>query len=513
VTELADTVPERVLLVAPTGRDAALAASALRSEQLQVTTCRDVSQAVTELDDGAGALLLATEAMDPNRMQRLAQWIARQPAWSDLPVVVFTSASSRVERDVTLDRLGSLGNITLLERPLRRTTFVTVVQAALRARRRQYAARDVLVALEHEVAARDQFLAMLGHELRNPLSAIMMALQVTELRAPTDSRELGIVARQSRQLARIVDDLLDVARVTSGKIALHRVIVNLSSLVSKALEALQPDAVKSGILLTLTAPPPGLLVMGDPVRLEQVLANLVGNALKYTPRRGHVWVELQHAGAEAVLRVRDDGSGIAPEQLRRVFETFAQVETTLDRSRGGLGLGLTVARSLVAMHGGVIEAYSEGVGRGSEFVVRLPTAVGSSEQEPLKDARRREQRSRRILVIEDGEDNRVALKAALEQMGHEVLDSADGVTGAEAAIHHAPEVVVVDIGLPGLDGYEVARRIRAARGSRVLLVALTGYGQPEDRRLAVAAGFDVHLTKPVELEALAAVIERAGHSG
>ncbi|WP_243336715.1 ATP-binding response regulator [Anaeromyxobacter soli] len=499
-------MPERVLLVAPTGRDAALAASVLRSDQIQVTTCSDVSQAVTELGAGAGALLVAMEAMDPGRVQHLARWIARQPAWSDLPVIVFTSASSRDARDIALERLAPLGNVTLLERPLRRTTFVTVVRTALRARQRQYAARDVLVALEHEVAARDQFLAMLGHELRNPLAAIMMALQVTELRAPTNSRELGIVARQSRQLARIVDDLLDVARVTSGKIALHRVIVDLSSLVTKALEALQPEAVKSGITLAWTVPPPGLLVMGDPVRLEQVLANLVGNALKYTPRRGHVWVDLQHAGAEAVLRVRDDGSGIAPDQLRRVFETFAQVDTTLDRSRGGLGLGLTVARSLVAMHGGAIEAFSEGIGKGSEFVVRLPTAVGSSEQEPQDDARRPERRPRRILVIEDGDDNRVALKAALELMGHEVQASADGVEGAEAAIRHAPEVVLVDIGLPGLDGYEVARRIRAARGSRVLLVALTGYGQAEDRRLAIAAGFDVHLTKPVELEALAAVI-------
>jgi CheY-like chemotaxis protein len=209
--------------------------------------------------------------------------------------------------------------------------------------------------------------------------------------------------------------------------------------------------------------------------------------------------------------VRDDGTGIAPDQLRRVFDTFAQVETTLDRSRGGLGLGLTVARSLVAMHGGTIEAFSAGIGQGSEFVVRLPTAIGTSEQRPPEEARSQRPRPRRILVIEDGDDNRVALKEALEQMGHEVLDSADGLAGAEAAIRHAPEVVLVDIGLPGLDGYEVARRIRAARGTRVLLVALTGYGQPEDRRSSLAAGFDVHLTKPVELETLAAVIERAGH--
>ncbi len=511
MTDGTDSVPERVLLVAPTGRDAALAASALRSEHILVTTCHDVSQAVTELGPGAGALLVAMEAMDRSGVQQIAHWIARQPAWSDLPVIVFTAASSRLEPGVALDRLAPLGNVTLLERPLRRTTFVTVVRTALRARRRQYAARDVLVALEHELAARDQFLAMLGHELRNPLAAIMMALQVMEQRAPSGSREFDIVARQAKQLARIVDDLLDVARVTSGKVALHRVLVDLTGLVTKALEALQPMAVKGGIALAWTVPPTGLLVMGDPVRLEQVLANLVGNALKYTPRRRHVWVDLQRAGAEAVLRVRDDGTGIAPDQLGRVFETFAQVETTLDRSRGGLGLGLTVARSLVAMHGGTIEAFSGGVGRGSEFVVRLPIAVGALEQQPTDDAPRSEQRPRRILVIEDVDDSRVALKAALELMGHEVLDSADGVTGAETAIQDAPEVVLVDIGLPGLDGYEVARRIRAARGSRVLLVALTGYGQPEDRRSALAAGFDVHLTKPVELKTLAAVLERASH--
>lgn len=513
MTDARHAAAERVLLVAPTGRDAALAAAALRSEHLQVAICPDVPQAVDELGAGAGALLVALEAMDPTGVQHLARWIAGQPPWSDLPVVVFTSASSLVEPGVTLDRLAPLGNVTLLERPLRRTTFVTVVRTALRARRRQYAARDVLVALEHEVAARDQFLAMLGHELRNPLSAIMMALQVMELRAPSNSGELGIVARQSRQLARIVDDLLDVARVTSGKIALHRVSVELAGLVTKALEALQPQAAGAGITLSWAVPAHGVLVMGDPVRLEQVLANLVGNALKYTPRRGHVWVELLHAGAEAVLRVRDDGSGIAPDQLRRVFETFAQVDTTIDRSRGGLGLGLTVARSLVAMHGGSIEAFSEGIGRGSEFVVRLPAAVGVSEQPPRRDAREGERRPRRVLVIEDGDDNRVALKSALEQMGHEVLASADGVSGAEAAIRHAPEVVLVDIGLPGLDGYEVARRVRAARGGRVLLVALTGYGQPEDRRSALAAGFDVHLTKPVELATLSAVIDRAGHAG
>jgi signal transduction histidine kinase len=508
LNDRADAARERVLLVAPTGRDASLAAAALRQARIEVTTCRHLEEVAVELVRGAGALLVAQEALDPGGARVLAEWTARQPAWSDLMVLVFTSASAPVDPAVALDRLAPLGNVTLLERPLRRTTLVSVVRSALRARRRQYAARDVLLALENEVAARDQFLAMLGHELRNPLSAMMMALQVIERRAPGGSRELEIVARQSSQLARIVDDLLDVARVTSGKVTLHRVVLELSTVVARAVEALQPQAAKSGIALASSVAP-GLAVLGDPIRLEQVLANVVGNALKYTPRGGHVSVSLERDGTEAVIRVRDDGAGIPPAQLRRVFDTFAQVDATLDRARGGLGLGLTVAKSLVGMHGGSIEASSEGVGKGSTFVIRLPLAAGRAELHEAVAPRPSPGQLRRVLVVEDGDDHRAALAAALAQIGHSVLEASDGAEGAESAIRNSPDVVLVDIGLPRLDGYEVARRIRAARGTGVLLVALTGYGQPEDRRAALAAGFDVHLTKPVDVDTLASVIARS----
>jgi signal transduction histidine kinase/ActR/RegA family two-component response regulator len=506
VSERAAT--ERALLVAPTGRDARLASAALAAAGIEVTACGDLAAAVEELGSGAGALLLAEEALTPAGASLLAEWVARQPPWSDLPVIVFTSASTPVDAGAALDRLAPLGNVVLLERPLRRTTFVSAVRTAVRARRRQYAARDVLVALEQEVTARDRFLAMLGHELRNPLSAIVMALQVIERRSPGGGRELDVVKRQSRQLSRIVDDLLDVARVTSGKIALHRVPVELSALTAKAVEALQPQAARGGIALAATVPEGPLVVDGDPVRLEQVLANLVGNALKYTPAGGHVWVSLGSRGAEAELRVEDDGAGIPRDQLRRVFDTFAQVETTLDRARGGLGLGLTLARSLVLMHGGSIEAMSEGPGRGSTFAVRLPLSDQPARAEASGAPPVAAPRRRRVLVIEDREDNRAMLTSALELMGHDVIAAPDGTTGAERAIRDAPDAVLVDIGLPGLDGYEVARRVRAARGGGVLLVALTGYGQAEDRRAALAAGFDVHLTKPVELERVAAVLDR-----
>jgi signal transduction histidine kinase len=508
MTSDGESAPERVLLVAPTGRDAPLAASVLRAAQVEVVVCPDLGNVVAQLEHGAGALLVAQEGLERAGALLLARWMAHQPPWSDLPVVVFTSASSPLDPSEGLSRLAPLGNVTLLERPLRRSTLISVVRSAIRARRRQYAARDVLVAREQDVAARDRFLAMLGHELRNPLAAITMALEVIERGAPSPERQFEIVRRQSRQLSRIVDDLLDVARVTSGKIAVHRVPVELSGLVARGIEAFQRQAAKSGIDLSFTPPRGALPVVGDPVRLEQVLANVLGNALKYTPPGGHVSVALEEVGRKAVLRVRDDGSGIAPDQLRRVFEMFAQVDATLDRSRGGLGLGLTVARTLVSMHGGTIEASSEGVGKGSTFVVTLPLAAGGAELAHPAASPAASRRPRRVLVVEDGDDNRETLKAALEQLGHEVLVSADGVTGAESAIQQAPEVVLVDIGLPGLDGYEVARLVRAARGPHVLLVALTGYGQPEDRRAALAAGFDVHLTKPVALDALAEVIRQ-----
>ncbi|BDG04720.1 ATP-binding response regulator [Anaeromyxobacter oryzae] len=497
---------EQLLVLAPTGRDAALAARVLEQARLACEICPDVPRLVAALEGGAGGLLLAEEVLVGATPGTLAEWVARQPAWSDLPIIVVTSASSPIEPGFALARLAPLGNVTLLERPLRRDTLVSVARSALRARKRQYAARDVLAAREQDVRARDQFLAMLGHELRNPLGAITMALEVIDRRGGAEERQLAIVRRQAHQLARIVDDLLDVARVTSGKIALHRVPIELGTVAARCVEALQPQAHERGVALALDEPAGAVALLADPVRLEQVIANLAGNALKYTPAGGHVTVTIGSDGGEAVLRVRDDGIGIPRDQLSRVFETFAQVDTSLDRARGGLGLGLTVSRSIVAMHGGTIEAASEGPGRGSEFVVRLPVENGdgpaTAALAPAGDRRRR------VLVIDDSDDNRSALRLALEHLGHEVAEAEDGKTGLQRAVADGAEVVVVDIGLPGIDGFEVARRIRAARGRSVLLVALTGYGQPDDRRMALEAGFDVHLTKPVQLDTLARVIRR-----
>jgi CheY-like chemotaxis protein len=374
--------------------------------------------------------------------------------------------------------------------------------------------RDLLDRLADSVRARDQFLAMLGHELRNPIAAIHTATELL-LRVPTATeRPAMILARQTRKLARLVDDMLEVSRVESGKIALRRAIVDLRASVERSVEGAAPDAERAGLALTLALPQDPLEVDGDPLRLEQVVGNLVANAVKYTPAGGTVTVTLAREGGEAVLRVSDTGVGVEPALLDRIFEPFAQVATSLDRSQGGLGLGLALVRGLVALHGGTVRARSEGIGRGTEVEVRLPVAARQAESpaalaaapDPGPDPGPR----RHVLVVEDNPDAREALAMLLESFGHDVVTASDGPGGVDAAGVTHPEIAFVDIGLPGFDGYEVGRRLRALLGREVTLVALTGYGQDADRTRARAAGFDLHLTKPAEADTVAAVVAGAG---
>ncbi|GEJ57092.1 ATP-binding response regulator [Anaeromyxobacter diazotrophicus] len=501
---------ERLLVLAPTGRDAELALEVLRGAGLEGEACRGMAPLCEALEAGAGAALLAEEVLSPAQAALLTAWVARQPPWSDLPVLIFTSQGGPLDlRGPALARLGTLGNVTLLDRPLRRMMLVSAARAALRARRRQYAARDVLAAQRRSMTARDQFLAMLGHELRNPLGAITLAAQVMERKGGADARQLGVVQRQAAQLGRLVDDLLDVARVTSGKITLERRPLDLGELVTRSLEALEPVAAARPVAFAFRPPGEPLAVEGDPARLEQVVANLVRNAIKYTAPGGHVEVALARDGSDAVLVVRDDGIGIAPDHLAHVFDLFMQVPTTLDRSQGGLGLGLTVTRTLVAMHGGAITVESAGVGRGSTFTARLPLLPAGQEAPAAGAQRAPPLRRRRVLVVDDGEDNRAVMQMCLEGLGQEVRVASDGPSAVAQALAEPFEVILVDIGLPQLDGYEVARRIRSALGRAPFLVAATGYGQPEDRQRSLDAGFDFHLTKPIGLRAVEDVLRRA----
>ena len=362
--------------------------------------------------------------------------------------------------------------------------------------------RQEVARAEAETANRtkDEFLAMLGHELRNPLGAIGSAAHVLSRTAGGNSattRASEIIGRQVQHLARIVDDLLDVSRVVAGKVVLRLQPVDLAEVARRVATLHGGPAGARHVISVHTTP---TWVSADPTRMEQILTNLLANAVKYTPPGGEITVSVRRDGDHAVLTVLDTGVGIRPELLPRVFDLFVQSDRSLERSGGGLGIGLSLVRQLVELHGGTVDAASAGPGRGSTFTVRLPVLAAPAGADD--DARPAVAGPpRRVLVIEDNDDAREMLRNLLRLFGHEVHEACDGAMGLEEARRLRPDAALIDIGLPGMDGYEVARRIRAdLPGAR--LVALTGYGQPEDRERALAAGFDVHLVKPVDPDQL-----------
>ena len=514
----------RVLIVAPIGRDAALVASALAGAAMTPAVCPDVGALMAELPRGAGALILTEEVLDRRALARLGDALAAQPPWSDLSVIVLTSADRVSEPSaLTMRGLEALGNVTLLERPVRVMTLVSTAQSALRARRRQYEVRDHLrererIARElHERAehtdaasrAKDEFLAMLGHELRNPIASIVTAIRVLDHLAGDDARmqrAREVIVRQAGHLGRLVDDLLDVSRVTTGRIVLNRRPIDLGASVARIVSTLLASRGRERHDVSVSVE--ALWVDGDETRIEQVVTNLLGNALKYTPDGGAIKVRVTADGADAVLCVEDSGIGLPATLLPRVFDLFVQGDRGVERATGGLGIGLTLVRRLVELHGGSVQAASEGLDRGSVFTVRLPRVPPPAPVAamPASDARAP---ARTVLLVEDNDDAREMLRYLLKLSGHEVHEAADGLAAVAAAAEVQPDVAIVDVGLPELDGYEVARRIRLApHGDRLTLIALTGYGQPEDRQRALEAGFDIFLVKPVDPDQLQAAVLR-----
>ena len=388
----------------------------------------------------------------------------------------------------------------------------TLVTAALVAEREPLLRRERVAVTRAEAASRakDQFLAMLSHELRNPLGAISVATAVLDqLDAPTAEaqRWRGTIHRQTEHLARLIDDLLDVARITEGKLELRVQPVDLGATVTRCIRTLRAAGMLQQHRTTIQ--PESAWVRADPDRIEQIVTNLVMNAIKYTPSQGTVEVRTFREGGEAVLRVSDSGIGIGRELLPRVFDLFAQGEPGLARVQGGLGIGLTLVRRLTELHGGRVEAWSAGVGRGSTFTIRFPRAepalTPAADQRLAMPTSNPRHPGRRVLIIEDNDDAREALRALLVMTGNEVDEAADGESGVDVATRRPPDIALVDIGLPRVDGYEVARRIRA-RTPAVRLVAITGYGRDEDKQRAREAGFDAHLLKPVSLDRLRSVM-------
>ena len=382
---------------------------------------------------------------------------------------------------------------------------MTLAAVAWERKRAEADANEARNQAEAANRAKDQFLAMLGHELRNPIAALASAVRVLQrgdVQSQQSARLLAIMVRQSGHLARMVDDLLDVERLTAARrITLNRRPMNLAECARDCVTALRlrEEYGKHNITLRIE----DTWIDGDPDRVAQIMTNLLSNACKYTRPEGKILLSIRSESDRAVICVEDDGDGIPADLLPRIFELFVQGDRLSDRHPGGLGLGLTLVRRLAEMHAGTVEAHSNGPGQGSAFTVRIPRIEKVLENTASRKAPVRSRRGRRILIVEDNTDAREALREALEMSGHEIFEADSGASGVESALANRPDTALIDIGLPGFDGYEVARRIRSSSESQgMILIALTGYGSPEDRRRAEQAGFDKHLVKPLNFEML-----------
>jgi len=375
------------------------------------------------------------------------------------------------------------------------------------------AQKRILRELEEADVRKTEFLALLAHELRNPLGPIRHAVKVLRARAPSPDElqwATSIIDRQTEHMTRLVEDLLDVSRITRGKIELRRERVDLSATLKAAVEASGALIDKTHHTLKVSLPHEPLLVDGDPTRLTQVVSNLLDNSAKYTDPGGKIWLSAEREGETAVIRVKDNGIGIAPDVLPRIFDMFTQAELPLERAQGGLGVGLSLVDQLVRLHGGSVAAYSAGPGMGSEFTIRLPLATRTQKAAAEAGKKSHRETHCRVLVVDDNHDSTDSLAMLLGMLGHEVQTAHDGDAALRAAATFKPEVAILDIGLPRMNGYDLAERIREQPwGKDIVLVALTGWGQQEHRRRSAESGFNHHLTKPVEFDALQGILAEA----
>ena len=392
------------------------------------------------------------------------------------------------------------------------TALADFTAAALRLSTTAEANAKLCRSLQDADHRKDVFLATLAHELRNPLAPIRNAIEVLRAKGPLmpDLQwARGVIDRQVHQMTHLIDDLLDVSRIALNKLALHRERLLLETVVQGAVEMSRPLIEQHGHALSVSIPPEPIVLDADLTRLAQVFSNLLNNAAKYSEPGGHIQLSVVREGSDAVVSVRDDGIGIPAEKLPHIFEMYAQIETEMERSEGGLGIGLALVKQLVAMHGGSVYAKSDGHGMGSEFVVRLPIDVAAhcGQMGGVKDGERRAASGLRILVVDDNQDAATSLGMLLRVTGNDPTMAFDGQEALALAGEVRPDVVLLDIGLPKLNGYEVARRIRQEEwGRRMVLIALTGWGQEEDRQRSRDAGFDSHMVKPVEIAALMTVL-------
>lgn len=475
---------------------------------------KDLNGIITSWNKGAERLLGYTPSEAVG--QPITMLIPADRLDEETHILERLKAGARVDHFETIRvrKDGSHLDVSLTISPVRSADHIIgaskIARDVTERRRAEEALRHAKQAAEAASRAKDEFLAMLGHELRNPLGAIHGAVSVLNLKGKADDETAQlreIIHRQAAHLARLLDDLLDVTRLATGKMELQRRPVDLQTVAEGALRSLAEGGKAAQHTISFTGQT--LWVNGDPTRLEQVIFNLLDNGVKYTPPGGRIMITIAVEGDFAVLRIADTGVGMTEEVRSRVFEPFEQARETLDRTRGGLGLGLTLVKRLVELHGGTVAAQSRGLGHGTEVLVQLPLTQARSEPETVPPSEAGVG-PRRVLIVDDNSDMRTTLRMLLQVAGHQVDEAVDGVEALEVLLRLRPDVAFIDLGLPGRDGYELAQAVRSAPGGESLyLVALTGYGQPQDRRRALEVGFNAYLVKPVYLDDLARVLAAA----
>ena len=523
----APTLDLRILVFAPVGKDAPLTLDVLRRTDLKGHVCDTSHDLCVELQHGAAVLMLTEEALEDPGIGELMECLRNQPAWSDIPVLLFADAERSEIYLRTLRLLEGLRNVVLLERPIRLGAALSLIRSAIRGRERQYELRDLLRALadaredaERANRLKDEFLATLSHELRTPLNAILgwtTMLRDGNVQPKHVMRALDTIHRNASAQVQIVNDLLDVSRIVRGNVQLMPRLMPLGPLLTLAVESITPTAEAKGVSVGLSLMPGPVSVWGDHDRLQQVFWNLLSNAVKFTSSGGRVDVRMQVEGPDIRVDVADTGSGIAPAFLPHVFERFRQADGSSTRAHGGLGLGLSIGRHLIELHGGRLAVQSAGEGLGSTFSVYLPIREFEQRQIPPVEVDRRP-RSREldlegvhVLIVDDEGDARELLRVMLADTGACISQAANAAEAVRIYSEDRADIILTDVAMPGQDGYALLRALRglaAKEHAGVRAIAVSAYARREDRQRALRAGFQEHVCKPVQVDDLYDAIER-----
>ena len=487
----------RILIHAPIGKDARLISEALGQAGIHCVICVHASDITRELAQEFGALFIVSEALNPEILIPLSRFVKQQPSWSDLPIVVLSNR--RLDSSEMRTIYSDLGNVTLLERPLQSVTLVTAASSALRARGRQFEMREI-------DRRKDEFLAMLAHELRNPLAPISAASDLLRLGRLDNTRIVQtseIISRQVKHMNGLVDDLLDVSRVSRGLVTLERQKIDAGQIVTNAVEQVRPFIDARRHRLTIEKPAETAYIYGDQKRLIQIVANMLNNAAKYTPEGGAIALTMEVTREHVKFILSDNGIGMSPKVMETAFEMFAQAERTSDRTQGGLGIGLALVKRLVELHHGEVAADSDGPGKGSRFTVVLPRTSKPEAQSAQPDTITSAGKNLRLLIVDDNIDAANMLGMYLEMAEYKVTVENSSKAALVRALAERPDACLLDIGLPDMDGNQLAQALRVhARTANTVLIAVTGYGQNSDRERTIDAGFDHHLVKPVDMSKL-----------